>query len=336
MTRRTQTVVGALAAAIALMALPAASQAACYSSTPSSQAIADSPFDGDTGLAPEMAGVGIAVDAACGIAVDPVITNRPLDLISGDGVGIYIDTDGNPATGSPIFDGADRAILTVGLTGPDLPPAIGTWDGTTFSFTAAPQLPRMGEGGARATLDQLGIAAPGNIGVRVLTTWTGTFNTYGDFAPEPLAAPFSMPVSFSTQAPPPAAPAPAAVPAPTAAPVVPAAPTPTPTPTPVGASAKKSCRVPAVKGLTATRAKKKLATAGCRVTLRVVSSKVREGRVVSTSPKAGSKTSKSIVVTVSRGRHAHRAAARSARVDAGALYAAANRRLAAAAVAAAH
>ena len=200
-----------MAAAVALMVVPATSQAACYSSTPSSQAIADSPVDGDAGLAPEMAGVGITVDGACGVSFDPVLTNRPSGLIDGDGVGIYVDTDGNPATGSPMFNGADRVIITAGLTGPDTPPGLGTWNGATFDFASAPLLPAVGQGGARAVLDQLGVAAPGTINVRVATIWAGIFDNYGDFASEVGAAPFSLPIAFSTQAP--AAPVPVAVPA---------------------------------------------------------------------------------------------------------------------------
>ena len=316
-----------MAAVVALMLVPAASQAACYSSTPSSQAIIDSPFDGEAGLAPEMAGVGITVGAACGVSFDPVITNRPFDLIDGDGVGIYVDTDGNPATGSPTFNGADRVILTAGLTGPDLPPALGVWNGVTFAFPPAPFVPRVGEAGGAASMDQLGIAAPGNIGVRAVAIWSG-IGTYGDFAPEPLLAPFTMPVSFSTQPPP----------APVAVPVATPAPAPAPVAAPqagvLGAKKSAACRVPAVRGMTAAKARARLRAAGCRYTVRAVASKVREGRVVSTSKGAGSRTSSTIVVKVSRGRHAARVRAASV-ADPAALYARVNDRLTAAQEAAA-
>jgi hypothetical protein len=309
-----------MAAVVALMLMPAASQAACYSSTPSDQAIIDSPVDGDAGLAPEMAGVGISVGAACGVSFDPVITNRPVDLIDGDGVGIYIDTDGNPATGSPTFNGADRVILTAGLTGPDLPPALGVWNGITFAFSAAPFLPPVGEAGGAASMDQLGIAAPGSIGVRAAAIWHG-IGTYADFAPEPFVAPFTMPVSFSTQPPPAPAPVAAAAPAP--------APAAAPQSAVLATKKTGSCRVPAVRGMTAAKARARLRTAGCRYTLRAVASKVREGRVISTSKAAGSRTSSTIVVKVSRGHHAARVRAASV-VDPVALYARVNNRLTAA------
>jgi hypothetical protein len=314
-----------MAAALALMVVPASSQAACYSSTPGSQAIADSVLDGDSGLAPELAGVAVSVGSHCGVTVDPLIVNRPFDLIDGDGVGIYIDTDGNPATGSPTFDGADKVIITAGMTGPDLPPGLGTWNGASFTFSPGAILPHVGEAGAVTTVDQLGIAAPGNIGVRVVATWRGIFNIYGDFAPEPLAAPFTMPVAFSTQAPavvPAAAPVVAPAPAPAATPVVAPAPAP-------GPAAKKACRVPSIKGMTAARARAKLKTAGCEYTLKAVTSKTREGRVVSVSKPSGSKTSATLVVKVSRGSHRARARA-AAVVDRAAIYAATSERLIAA------
>jgi PASTA domain-containing protein len=321
-TRRSLSVVGGMAAALALMIAPASSQAACYSSTPNTQVFADSPFDGDSGLAPELAGVGIAVDSGCGVVADPVVVNRPFGLFDGDGVGIYIDTDGNPATGSPIWNGADRVIITAGSNVADLPPGLGVWNGTTFSFAANPFLPKVGDAGARATIDQLGIAAPATVGVRVASIWSGIFNTYGDFAPEPLVPSFAVPVSFSNQAPPVVTPAPAPAPAP----VPVAAPVTTPSVAPKPA---KACRVPSVRGMPANRARAKLKAAGCRYTIKAVTSKTREGRVVSLSRQAGTKTTATIVVKVSRG--AHRAHARAAgAVDPAAIYTATSARLTAA------
>ena len=147
--------------------------------------------------------------------VRPGATNRPSGLIDGDGVGIYIDTDGNPGTGSPTFTGADRVIITAGLTGPDTPPGLGTWNGTTFDFSNAALLPAVGQGGARALLDQLGVAAPGTVNVRVGTIWSGAVDSYGDFAPEVGAAPFALPLAFSTQAATPTVPVAVTDPAPT-------------------------------------------------------------------------------------------------------------------------
>jgi len=81
--------------------------------------------------------------------------------------------------------------------------------------------------------------------------------------------------------------------------------------------------------MTAAKARARLRAAGCRYTLRAVASKVREGRVVSTSRAAGSRTSATVVVKVSRGRHAARVRAASV-VDPAALYARVNDRLTAA------
>jgi hypothetical protein len=308
-----------MVAAIALMVVPASSQAACYSSAPSSQGVADSAFDGDAGLAPELAGLAVSVGGACGVSFDPVIVNRPFDLIDGDGVGVYIDADANPATGSPTFNGADKVIITAGQAGPDLPPALGTWNGASFSFSAASILPRVGTAGGRATIDQLGMVASGSIGVRAVSLWQGIFDVYGDFAPEPLAAPFSVPVGFSTQAP-------AAAPVPVPAPVV------APVPVPVARTlpgAAKTCRVPSVRNMTAARARAKLRAAGCKYTIKTVTSRTREGRVVSVSKPAGAKTSATLVVKVSRG--SRRARGRTAAaMDRTAIYAAVSERLVAA------
>ena len=63
-----------------------------------------------------------------------------------------------------------------------------------------------------------------------------------------------------------------------------------------GAKAKKSCRVPRLRGLAVRKAKRKLKRAGCRYKLR------GRGRVVSTRPKAGKRTRAAVRVRAKRGR----------------------------------
>jgi hypothetical protein len=83
-----------LAVVVAALFAPAASaNAACTSSTPSAAAYTD-PVDGDLGLAPEITTVGVSVDASCHLVVDPGIAAPHAD---GDGVFVYIDSDGNPS-----------------------------------------------------------------------------------------------------------------------------------------------------------------------------------------------------------------------------------------------
>jgi hypothetical protein len=72
-----------------------------------------------------------------------------------------------------------------------------------------------------------------------------------------------------------------------------------------GQPAAKGCKVPKVKGLKLSAAKRKLKAAGCRVTVKRVKSRtVKAGRVIKTSPKAGKRAAKGakVTVTVSRGR----------------------------------
>jgi hypothetical protein len=269
-------------ALVILAVVPGAAHAACTSSTPSTAGFADSGADGDLGLAPEIVSVVATTDAACRVTVQDVLAGAaaPGDLIEGDVVGIYLDTDGNPATGSPLWDGADRVAIIVGMAGPDLGPGLGVWDGVTFSFVGAPLLAPVGAGGFGATPDQLGMAAPAVVGIRTATLWTGIYDTYADFAPEVFNAPFGFPVTFSTAAPSPP-------PAPVAAPP---------------ATAGGGCTVPRVKRLRSTQARRQLSSAGCRYRIVKVRSGLAAGRVVSTLPAAGRRTTGTVLVRVSRGR----------------------------------
>jgi PASTA domain len=316
--------IAAIAVAAAFAALligSSAAHATCYSSTPSGTAYADSPADGDLGLAPEITTVAIGLDAACAYSVNPGI---PGTLIDGDGVFAYIDADGNPATGSPTFDGADVAIGSIGVTGPDPAPLLGRWDAAaqTFSFAGAPSLTPAGTGGFSASLDQLGVAAsPTTTRVRVATIWTGVYDNYFDFAPESPQAPIALPIAFSTVAPPAPVvavppPAPPAPPAPVAAPAPPAS-------APVTSTAVTSCKVPSVKRLRTTIARTAIRDAGCKLGLvqRSYSASVAAGRVIASLPKAGTRGwSQPVDLVVSNGRRpkqrkkAHRATAADVRV----------------------
>lgn len=103
-----------------------------------------------------------------------------------------------------------------------------------------------------------------------------------------------------TQAPTPAAPPAVAPVTPAVTPpavVLPAVPLPRTTPGP------KSCTVPKLKRLTSAQAKRRLKTAGCRVgtVRRRSSTAVRAGRVVTSAPRAGTRSRAVVGITVSRG-----------------------------------
>jgi hypothetical protein len=277
-------------AAAAMFAGSATASAACYASTPASTAYAD-PIDGDSGLAPEITTVRAGVDAACNYVVDPGVAQP---LIAGDAVFVYLDADGNAATGSAVMGGADIVVGTAGTYAGQSPPLRGVWDGASFQFVdAAPIGANVGNGGFSANLAALPVA-PGTLTQLVVASiWSGVYS-YIDLAPN--MGRIALPVNYSPVAPPAPAAAPVAVAAPklTSAPKVAAA----------------TCRVPRTKGLTAARARSRLHAAGCTVaagTRHAYSAKVRRGRVVGTSVRAGSKAHGSVRLIVSQGRRSHRA-----------------------------
>jgi streptogramin lyase len=70
------------------------------------------------------------------------------------------------------------------------------------------------------------------------------------------------------------------------------------TSTPPKSQSKKKCRVPAVRGLSVRKARKKLRRAGCRYRVR------GKGKVISTKPRAGSRTAARVEVKAKRKRRA--------------------------------
>ena len=284
------------AAAASTAALPSAASAACYTSTPQSVTHADSLFDGELGLAPEIGTVVAAVDASCGYSVNPDI--RQGMLIEDDSVFIYIDTDGNPATGDSIFTGADRVVGTLGAMASETPPMMGTWNGTSFSFVGGPTFAATSVGGFSAHLDALGIPSGTVTRLQVGSMYRGIYDNYSDFAPEPSQSPMSLGASYST--------------------TPPAPPPPPPPPPPVQQTAGSTnlaeddeirpCVVPRVKGRSASSARRRIRADGCDVygTRRKYSKKVRVGRVIGTDPAAGVRTVDEVEIIVSRGKRPKR------------------------------
>lgn len=252
--------------------------AICYGSTPASSTFTDSFVDGAG--APEIYGIDIDLNAGCGLTVDTVVD----PLISGDAVFTYMNVDGNPTTGSPLFSGADQVVGVLGPSGSG-PPVLAPWNGTTFDFVGAGQaLPAYFDAGFITNLNQLGVPAPTTLGLVAGSIYSPLSAV--DFAPDVGA--YGFPVAFSTSPPPPPPPPP-----PAAAPPAPAAPT-------VSPQAKKTCKVPKLRRLTIAKAKKKLSKAGCKYKIR------GKGRVVSTTPTAGSETSKTVIVKAKRKKRSKR------------------------------
>jgi hypothetical protein len=145
-------------------------------------------------------------------------------LIEGDFVATYVNTDGNPATGSPVFGGADLAVGILGHIGQDSVGAL-LWNGISFQTAAFPSLISFASGSTdevwSISAAELGIAPGTATTLAFASMYSGIYDDYFDFAPEPGLAPFGF-TTGSASGPPPAAVAPTPV-APT--PVAPPAPT---------------------------------------------------------------------------------------------------------------
>lgn len=309
LTKGVAAVAASAAVAAAMLAGTATANAACTSSTPSATAYAD-PIDGELGLAPEITTVRVGVDTTCHYVVDPGV---PYPLVDGDGVFVYVDVDGNPATGSAVMRGADIAIATVGVGTSVSPPMRGVWNGSTFAFSdPAPVGTSVGNGGFSASVDALPIAPGAVTNVMLGSLWVGDFDAYFDFAPD--TGVITLPVGYSTVAPP--------APAPVAQKVTYTAQAPAPA----------RCTVPNVKGMTVDRARSRIRSGGCSVASAprsAYSATVRRGRVIGTSVAAGADTSRTVRLIVSKGkrpRRAHKADATSVLATANALVAADVRR----------
>lgn len=245
----------------AVATVPAAAGATCYSSVPAAVSLPDSPADGDYGLAPEILGLYGSVDGTCNVGVNPSILYDL--LVDGDGVAIFLDTDGNAATGDTSIGGMDRAVLTTGGFAGNSGPYLATWDGIQYSLAGAPLLVGVDAAGFVATIDQLAIPASTQIGVVVVALYSGIYDDYVDFAPEPPGI-FRVPVGFSTTPPPPP---------------------PAPQPLQQQRTTKRRCTVPGLKGRTVAKARKRLRRARCKYKMH------GRGRVYSQSPSAGTRTS---------------------------------------------
>ena len=270
------TILATCLASALVATFPAGSSATCYSSTELSQTFPDVAGDGESGLAPEILGVLAITDKTCGIGLGVALQGQSEigALIYNESVGVYVNTDGNAATGSPTWDGADRVVITIGQSGTDSPPGLGVWNGSTFEFLRRRRESDAGNRGGVSSRQWTPWVsrrrrASGSERSRCIRACT---TTTPDFAPEVSGSPFGFGVAFSTSAPPPVTPAPTS-------------PSNPPNPSNPGGGGSDdtfeytSCRVPTVrKGSTLAAAKRRLDDQGCYWTVRRVRSNVRKGR----------------------------------------------------------
>lgn len=139
-------------------------------------------------------------------------------LVDGDFVSTYVDTDGNEATGSAVFGGADYAVGILGQFGPDLVGAF-RWNGVEFQAAGLPSLESFAVGSTDEVWSvgaaDIGIVPGAAAGLEFATLYEGVYSTYFDFAPEPGAPTFRFVTGALS---PPPSPPPAPAPAPVAAP----------------------------------------------------------------------------------------------------------------------
>jgi hypothetical protein len=289
-----------LVMAIMLLATTGTARATCYSSTPNGPATFTDAL-GDVVNAPDIGNTTVALNAGCGISINPAVTG----LNSNDkAVFIYIDTDGNAGTGDPFF-GAEVVVGVLGDPTTPGPPVLARWNGATFDFASGQALSPLGTAGFITDLNQLGVAGPTTLALIIEGGYfpPSPASPEFDFAPEIDA--FYFPTSFSTSPPPPPPPPPAP---------------PAPPKAPATVLKKAGCTVPKIKGKSVAKAKKALTRAGCKYKIK------GKGKVVSTNPKAGTQTSEIVHVKAKkkRKRHSVRALRRFEALD-GALRAARGR-----------
>jgi hypothetical protein len=276
----------AVAASFAALGTGSAAAATCYSSTPATVSYSDAVGDGDSGLAPDITTGTASVDAACNVTVSYAIAGQS-GMYADDFLSWFIDVDNNLGTGSQSgYRGADYAIgrLGSGFSG------LLKYSAATASFETYKTIPSSGSFGAQAALADLD-ASPGTFTVAGGSSWDGVYGSYFDFAPEPGAAAVPFSVQFSSVAPPVQA-----------QPSV-GQPTPAAQESDVTLEPETYCRVPYVKGLTVAKARKRLASAHCRMgTVKRVRSRSFPGRIVRTNPKSGTRLASGAKVRLVVGR----------------------------------
>lgn len=192
----------------------------------------DAVGDQDGGLAPDIQAL-TAFTSDDGRYTAAIRLNSN-SLIEGDSVFTFVDTDGNTATGSPDFSGADLAVGILGQTGTDVFGAL-RWDGYDFVLADVPSLVAFTSGATdevwSVAAAEVGIAPGARTTLQVTSIYEDYYgNDYFDWAPDLGLAPFAF-TAGSLTPPPPAPPVSAPSPSPGPAPAPPLAPRTTTAPT---------------------------------------------------------------------------------------------------------
>jgi hypothetical protein len=174
--------------------------------------------------------------------------------------------------------------------GPGYLALLGTWDAAAeaIDFENARELDvTPARFGFTAGIDDLGVRSGSSLGISVAALSEPGGEIALDFAPDDEGGALDLPIAYTTTAT-------AATPAPGTA-----------TSPQRDRIARRTCKVPRVKGRTVTSARKALRAAGCRVgrTRARYGTDVRKGRVVSTLPAPGQRiaATRPVTILVSRG-----------------------------------
>ena len=285
MTPRTFTRLAALAAlALAAVAAPpaVAAPATCVSATPTAVTLADAGDDAEPG-APELSAIRAQVNADCTVTVRLTVDNRSA-LRPDDALLVYLNTDGNAATGARSFGGGDQGVgLVADEDGPGYLGLLGGWDAKAeaIDFENARELDITPTGfGFTAGIDELRVRSGTSLGISIAALSEPDGEIALDFAPDDEGGSIALPVAYTTTAT-------AAAPGTTGAPNR-------------GEIVRRTCKVPRLKGRTVTAARKAIRAAGCRVgrTRARYGTGARAGRAVGTLPAAGSRIAASRPVTI--------------------------------------
>ncbi|MBJ7458264.1 MAG: PASTA domain-containing protein [Thermoleophilaceae bacterium] len=258
--------------AAAVLAAPTSASAACYSSTPTSNTMSDSAADSEYGISPELTAMRTTLDAACNVsfAYDVIGQSAP---ISGDFYTWFINTDNNAATGSPLgFTGADYAVALSATGATNL----SRWNGSQFASVKA--IARAGTFAVATTLDDLFAVSGTPITTAGGAFWSGVYDDYFDWIPEPNGA--WLPITPFFAGPP---------------------------PPPVSTLDTATCVVPGVRGLSLSSAKRKIRNADCSVgSTRKRTSRKYAGRAMGTSPSKGTHLAAGAKVSIYVGKKPHK------------------------------
>jgi hypothetical protein len=267
-----------------------ASPAACVSAAPAVVTLNDAPSDAESG-APELAAVRAAVNADCTVSVRLTVDNRDA-LRPDDALLVYLNTDGDAATGAQSFGGADQGVgLVADADGPGYLALLGRWDqaAEAIDFENATELDAStGKGfGFTVGIGELGLHSGTTLGISIAALSEPDGEIALDFAPDDEGGALDLPIAFTTTA------------------------SATPPQTSPGGTpgreriVRRTCRVPRVKGRTVTAARKALRAAGCRTgrTRARYGTDIRKGRTVATLPAAGTRiaATRPVTILVSRG-----------------------------------